>query len=357
MKLIALAPLMLLVASATHAADDVDLKLGGSVMADYDSYADLFTENGTGSDDDIEIRRARLWLKGDLAADWQTKIQVDVSEGDEVEIKDAYLKYKGFDWLNLTVGKQKEPFGLEKTTSSRNTLMIERSMVTEALAPGRTNGVLAEGEVSQFFWQLGYFQDDNSERSNAVTGRLSWALQDDDDNFFHVGSAFSERSMHSDEFRINETLEVNTSDSLLEGETLQAEDMSLNSLELMGQYKGLVAMAEWQQADVDDDSLGTYRYEGGYYQMGYMLTQKNRRYKNGKLASIEADHDWELTARYSQFRLVEEDRKARTWSVGVNYHVTNDFKVMLNYIYAKHEEDGEAFGSDGAVALRVQYRF
>ncbi|MCL1104361.1 hypothetical protein [Shewanella algicola] len=46
-----------------------------------------------------------------------------------------------------------------------------------------------------------------------MTGRLTWALVDDDNNFFHLCSALSEQQLGGDEFRINEPLEVYSSDS------------------------------------------------------------------------------------------------------------------------------------------------
>ena len=346
---------LLTVAATAHAADYPKLDFGGYLMVDHDQFSDLFLERDEGDNQGTDIRRARLSAEAQFSKNWQSKVQIDVSDG--VSIKDAYIQYKGWDWAAVTVGQQKEPFGLEKLTGSRNVFMIERSMVSEALAPGRTIGAQLNGKLKSFNWQVGYFQEDNSQQSNAVTGRLTWALKDKENNFLHLGAAFSERRLKGDTFRINETLEVYSSDSLLEGDTLLAEDASLAGLEFMWQYHGFVSMAEWQQADIEDKNFGTYRYEGGYYQMSYALSGKNRRYKNGKLKGIKASNDWELTWRLSQFRLVEENRKAKNWSVGVNYLLNKDLMFKANYIHAKHQEDGETFGADGAFSLRAQYSF
>ncbi|MDD8058252.1 OprO/OprP family phosphate-selective porin [Shewanella metallivivens] len=349
-------PALLVVTTSAMATEYPELNFGGYIMLDHDQFSDLYLEDDEKSNHGTDIRRARLSVKTKFSENWRSKFQVDVADG-EFNIKDAYVQYKGFDWVDITVGQQKEPLGLEKLTSSRDTFMIERSMVTEVLAPGRNIGVKLSGTPGDFTWDLGYFQEDNSQNSYGITGRLTWALVDDDDNFFHLGSALSERQLGGDEYRVNQTLEVYSSDSLLEGTRLDAEDMSLASVELMWQYLGFVSMAEWIETDIDDPSRGTYHYQGGYYQMSYPLSGKNRRYKDGKLDTIKAEHDWELTWRMSQFELDQENRKAQTFAVGVNYLVNQDLMFKANFIRAKHQEDGATYGYDNAFSFRAQYSF
>lgn len=351
-----IAPAILLLATSATANEYPELSFGGYIMVDHDQFSDLFLEDEQNSNNGTDIRRARLSAKAKFNDDWRSKFQIDIADGD-IDIKDAYIQYQGISWATITVGQQKEPFGLEKLTSSSDTFMIERSMVTEALAPGRSMGVKLGGTPGNFTWNLGYFQDDNSQNSQGITGRLTWALVDGDDNFIHLGSALSERQLKGDEFRINETLEVYSSDSLLEGTRLDAEAMSLASIELMWQYLGVVSMAEWIETDIDDPTRGTYHYQGGYYQMSYPLSGKNRRYKDGKLGTIRAKHDWELTWRVSQFELEQEDRKAQTFAVGVNYLVDKDLMFKANLIRAKYQDDGETFGYDNAFSFRAQYSF
>lgn len=331
------------------------LKFNASVMLDYDTFDQEFLENADHGDNHGEIRRARLGLFSQLSQNWSAKFKVDVS--DDVEIKDAYIAFTGWDWADITIGKQKEPFGLEKQMSSRNLLMIERSMMSEAIAPGRTNGAKLSGEYNNVNWQLGYFQDDNGENSNAVTGRITWAPLHTKKNLVHLGLSASERSLHDDEFRINETMEVHTADSNVEGKKLTADNASLLGAEFIWKHKALTTMAEWQMTDVENDKGNEYRYEGGYAQISYLLTGGKRKYTNGILGGVNANNDWEATMRYSQLSLEEENDKAQTFSLGLNYLFNKDFKVMANYIHAKQEDDGENLDSANALSLRVQYRF
>ena len=48
--------------------------------------------------------------------------------------------------MDIIVGQDKEPFGLEELTSSKNLSFIERSMVSSAFTPGRNIGISLNGE-------------------------------------------------------------------------------------------------------------------------------------------------------------------------------------------------------------------
>lgn len=348
-----------LLSAVAYAKDNEVLDISGYLMLDHDSFAATFLENGHSTTDDSEsqseVRRARLSVKSQLADHLEGKVQLGFADGN-TKIKDAFVKYTGWNWADITLGKHKEAFGLEKLTSSRNLLMIERSMVSEALAPGRSIGVSATGDFSSLNWQLGYFQPNESESASAVTGRLTWTPWQQNNNLVHLGLAFSERDLNGSDFRINETLEVHSADSLLEGKKLIADKQSLQGLEFLWQVNGFTTMAEWQQASVRDINDSDYDYEGGYVQLSYQFSGENRKYKNGSLKQVAAP-GWEITTRYSQFELIEETREAETYAIGVNYTVNKHLKIMADYIKAKHYEAGTEFDSGEAVSLRVQYSF
>lgn len=344
--------------SNTTLAKGNDVDISGYVMIDHNNFDDTFVENDDDPTSKTAIRRARLSFKTKIDDNWKTKLQLGFAD-DTAEIKDAYLQYKGWQWAELTLGQQKEPFGLEKLTSSSDTMMIERSLVSEALAPGRTIGVNFAGNVSSINWQLGYFQPDETESSSAITGRVTWAPWQQDNNVIHLGFAFSERDLNGSEYRINEPLEVNFSDSLVEGTKFYAEDVSLQGVEFLWQQHGFTTTAEWQQAKVTDVNAQAYEYQGGYLQLSYQLSGDNRLYKNGEIDNIITP-GWELTSRYSQFDLIEEDKAIQTFAVGVNYTVNENLKFMADYVKTKQEDNSasNSFSENGdAVLLRAQYTF
>lgn len=331
------------------------IKISGDLMLDHDNFDSVFLEDGGSSQKLSEVRRARLSFKTDLMDDWKAKIKIGFADNN-AEIKDAYIKYKGWDFADITIGQQKEGFGLEKLSHSRDALMVERSLVTAALAPGRSLGINLSGGETSFNWQLGYFQPEEDDSSTAITGRFAWLPWRQDNELVHIGLAFSERDLNGSEFRINETMEVHTADSLIEGETVLASKESLQGIEFLWQQAGFTALAEWQQTTVTDMSNVEYDYNGGYLQVSYQLSGENRKYKKGELGKVTTS-GWELTSRYSQFKLIEESREAKIYSVGVNYTVNKHLKFMVDYINAKQFQDNYELETGNAISLRAQYTF
>ena len=172
----------------------------------------------------------------------------------------------------------------------------------------------------------------------------------------HLGFAFSERDYEGNEFRINERLEVHSADTLLEGTKLPADSVSLQGLELLWMKDKFTVMGEWQQASVTSTENESNNYQGGYLQLGYQLSGGHRQYKNGVLGS-SAKKGWELTSRYSEFSLDDEDIEAKTYAVGLNYSVNKKLKFMTDIIRAEHVEAGQNINAGNAVSFRVQYSF
>jgi phosphate-selective porin OprO/OprP len=339
---------------STHALSK-KIKISGNLMLDHDIFDSGFLEDGDSSEKRSAIRRAGLSLKTELMDDWKAKLKVDFS-GENIELKDAYIKYKGLSWADIVIGKQKEGFGLEKLSPSRYAIMIERSLVTSALAPGRSHGINLSGGETKFNWQLGYFQPEEHESSTAITGRFAWLPWREENELVHIGLAFSERDLDGKEYRVNEKMEVHTSDSLIEGNKFLANKESLQGIEFLWQQAGFTALAEWQQATVTDTDNVEYDYKGGYLQISYQLSGGNREYKNGELGKV-IHSGWELTSRYSHYELTDEANKVKTFAIGVNYTVNDRLKFMVDYIKAEQLEDSNKLSIDNAISLRAQYGF
>lgn len=357
-----------LLSNEVAAKDKDNIELKGYFTLAHDSFDQAFLEEGDGSTSRTDIRRARFSIKSKINDDWQAKIKLGL-EDSETEIKDAYIRYSGWDIADITLGKQKEPFGLEKLMRSNDLLMVERSIVTNAFAPGRSIGVAMSGDVSALNWQLGYFQPNEDDSATAVTGRLTYLPWQQGDNLFHLGLAHSERDYDTEdsdtselnangnyEFRINEQLEVYYADSLFESDKIYAKNISLTGVELLWQYQGFTALSEWQQQSVKDISNETHEYQGGYVQFSYLFSGENRKYKGSKLGKV-TNKGWEVTSRYSQLELLTEEREAQIFSLGLNYHFNKQLKVMANYLNATDTENNTDSTSGNAISLRVQYTF
>lgn len=337
-----------------------ETKVGGKLMLDFDQFDDAFLESSTDEApyNEFEVRRLRLSADVNYGKNWNGELSIDL--GESGEIKDALIEYKGFDWANITIGRQRQPFGLERQTASKNLISIERTMTSSSLAPKRAIGVSTKGKIETINWNVGYFNDDSHD---SISARVYARALKYNKHRIYLGASFNHGSLDGDEFRINESLEVNTADSLVEGDRIIADKQITLGAEALWQWRGWQAMSEWHSAAVDSISGDSYEYEGGYLQVSYLLSGKHRKFKNGALKSLKTSNDWELSARISQLELLNEGKRANTLNLGVSYIWNKDLKFMLNYIDAQYDENTQTnLGTSNiktgtAWSFRTQYVF
>ena len=361
-----------------HANDALDI--GGYIMLDADRFSESFVEsaNNDGSatqyDTETELRRARLAFKYQFSDSLKTKLQFNADE-DHIEIKDAYIAYDAWNDITFTLGQQKEPFGMENLSSSRNLLTIERSISSDALAPGRAFGLNLEAEISkQFEWQIGYFSSDDDGDPKAITTRAIFQPWDSKKHHWHIGGSFSQRQLNGEEYRINNILEVHGADSIIEGKKIDAKSMRVAGVETLWANDYVTVMGEWLTQSVSsenysitdtfDDDL-TQKYEGGYVQVMFNPGSPMRKIKNGLLSSPSKLSDWggwEFIYRISEFSLDSEAEKIQAQTLGINYYATKKLKFMANYISTDLFENDDSLDSDvrqdgDAISLRAQFSF
>lgn len=107
---------------------DKYVKIGGRIQLQYHRED---PDNGSATDEVI-FRRLRPYIEGSLHPDWKGKFQWDMGKADgenELAIKDAYMQYKGFENMKLTIGNANFPFSREFLTSSKYQQLVERTFV------------------------------------------------------------------------------------------------------------------------------------------------------------------------------------------------------------------------------------
>ena len=150
---------------AKFKTDDVSIKVGGRLMYDIDWFDDEAFTGNTGSGSDSELRRARIYVSGEFG-NWEAKVQGDFKDDGDTALSDAYIQYNGWDDLELVLGKHKEPFGLEEQTSSKDITAIERTMITNALAPGKNYGASLGSFSDEFTWMVGLYDTVINDRAD-----------------------------------------------------------------------------------------------------------------------------------------------------------------------------------------------
>jgi phosphate-selective porin len=124
------ATLLLVVAFSTVRAQKIAdyLSLSGFIDTQYD--IESYNEKGTDIST-LQVRRARLDIKGDLSERLSFRLQADFTSP---KLVDAFIKYRFNKYINLQVGQFKTPFTLENPYSPLNLESIENAQAITKLA-------------------------------------------------------------------------------------------------------------------------------------------------------------------------------------------------------------------------------
>ena len=306
--------------------------IGGRIQWDYDNTeVDGDTDATT---NDLGVRRARVFLKGTVDKNWDYKAQFNIGEdgSDAGTVEDLYIRYKGWGKAaNVTIGRQKEPFGLEEQTSSKDISVLERSAMTEAHAFGRNTGVQLHGKGSNWTYGVGLFEDGSGSKEAedvALTFRGTYAPINEKGNVLHLGLGLSER----------------------------ADDMSAMNLELAG-----VNGSFHYQAEYFDTDMGSTSVDGYYMQAGWILTGESRPYTDGKFKIVKPSNGtaWEAVVRYEDGYGKFSDAKLATTdgnqlALGLNAYPNSAVRIGFSYMMA--EEDSGAEGDEFRVRFQYVYK-
>lgn len=104
-------------------------------------------DTAAGADDDLDIRRARVGLKGDAFRYVEYELVRDFRNTDS-PWRDAYLNVAFRRELELRAGRFKVPFGAEELISVTDLDFVERALVSSYLAPARDVGAMVHGRAA-----------------------------------------------------------------------------------------------------------------------------------------------------------------------------------------------------------------
>ena len=196
---------------------DVRVQADAAVFFGAPDYADKI---GNG----MSIRRSRFAVKAQLDKNWYGELDTDWTSGTP-ELKDAYVAFTGVPGLEIKAGNFKENFSIQRNTTSRYLVFMERPMVT-SLAPSRHLGINARYSYNWIWASAGVFgpalkdaeamefmQDYNKDygmsEGLSYTGKVVFRpLYKSKDASLHIGGAFSYRNMKTTEFKVKDFEEL-----------------------------------------------------------------------------------------------------------------------------------------------------
>ena len=344
---------------AKFKTDDVSIKVGGRLMYDIDWFDDEAFTGNTGSGSDSELRRARIYVSGEFG-NWEAKVQGDFKDDGDTALSDAYIQYNGWDDLELVLGKHKEPFGLEEQTSSKDITAIERTMITNALAPGKNYGASLGSFSDEFTWMVGLYDhgDEGGNIATGVTGRMTFAPVVTKNQVLHFGAGFRQSRLAGNEYGdADQRLEIHTADEKVGSSSIVGESITAYNFEVAYAAGPFHAQAEFFDAEVDGGFNADTDISGYYAQFGYVLTGESRPYSKGKFKRVSPKGEngaWEMFGRFSQYEPGSDEADAVT--LGLNYYASKAVRVGVNYVMGDMTEGG--INKDGnAIAVRFQYVF
>lgn len=352
----------LLFLGQAYAQDAPNIEFGGRVQAD----ASYFNNDVYKYQDGSEVRRARLYIRGDLSENWDYKFQYDFAP-DDPESKDVYLRYNGIENTRITVGNFKVFGGLEEITSSNNTTFTERGL-SNALVKGRRVGVGYQNWSQHYSIAIAAYghEANNLERGKGVSGRFSYRPNLGQGQLLHLGMHIARDSDDSKSIRLRSRTETHQDDHRIvdTGSLLNVDQRNTLGIEAAYVNGRFSAQAEVTSQDVERKILSDFTATGSYIYASYFLTDDTRPYSNSEAAfgTVRPSSDkgaWEVAARLSTLDLNDgavRGGKVDAMTLGVNYYMTSDLRFTANYVMS---EGKTLLGSDepSALQLRLRYTF
>lgn len=324
-------------------------------------------------DNGVSVRRARFALKAELYSRWFTEFDLDFAYN-EVEIKDMFLGYRFNDRLSLKVGHFKEPMSMERLTSSKYLINMERPMPVEMFAGGRRLG-LAATWWGEHWWVAGgvfgqhldIIQKEKNRGSDgyAFTGRVAFSPIVNDKLTLHLGGYATYRTPDAagckDRFVEFRTFPESRTDRR---RFVRAEIPSVNHYATYGLEAGiswnrLLAYGEYVFTDLsrfkrdngEKIGLKNATFNGWYATASYMLVGNQRYYapdeaEFGPMKVNRKGGNLEFATRISYVNLndfhdasaVITGGKAYGYNVSLNWYPNRSILIGLNYTYMDNDK-------------------
>lgn len=324
-------------------------------------------------DNGVIIRRARFGIKGTLYEKWSAELDLDFAYNG-VEIKDMYLGYKFNDHISVKAGNFKEPMSMERLTSSKYLINMERPMPIEMFAGGRKLGVAATAWNKHWWVSGGVFgsevdilQKEKNRGSDGYgfTARAAASPILREDMVLHIGAYGTYRTPEAQglenrlvEFRTFPESRVDRR-RFVRTEIPNVNHYTTTGVELAYKYRKLLVFGEYVFTDVsrykmDGDkkvSLKNATFDGWYATASYMIIGQQRQYVSddaefGPMAINKRGGNLEFAARVSNVNLndfhdataVITGGKATSYSASLNWYPNRNILIGFNYIFMDNDK-------------------
>ena len=331
-----------------------------------------------------DFRRARLGVQGTGYDILFYRFEVDFSNIDQVvgqvpRITDAYTEVRQLGRVGtLRMGEFRVPVSTERLMSANDLTFIERAL-PQAFNPARQLGMMlfnsTPNYLVSYFTDISTFQATDEAQQFGKAGRfdftqrfvfLPWYDEPSKGRYlFHFGGAYQYQNARNNAVKYSTAPEANltffTTKNLIPNfittPSIDARNVQVGQVEASTVIGPLSFQGEYYAVWVDPTTGGgPFFFHGAYVYASYFLTGEHRVYSRdqGYYTSVTPftnffrvrDRDgnmlkgwgaWEIAARFSTMNLSDKSiqgGRLNNVTLGVNWYLTRQMKVMANYIYA-----------------------
>ncbi|MEI8055235.1 MAG: porin [bacterium] len=352
---------------------DFSTSLSGLIQAD----AMKFERNNQDLSSGTNLRRARLYLNGQLTSSWGYSFGYDFRTND---LLSAQARYSGLKNMQFNAGQICPSFSISNDSDAASLDTLEIPLPVSAFSPPYSYYVGAGYNVWNDFLtlKLSAFgphssQDTTGRTPIGGTARLVYSPIHTETKMLNLGlSGWVERPDGSNSFTISAVPEVKShmSNTIVDSGTIShVNSYGSVDAEMAAIYGPWSAQMEYLQMRVNRSNNNPNLKFSGYSLTGsYFLTGESLAYSfpdayfggdidihNKKLGA------WEALVRYSTVNLNDADvygGKENNMTLGLNWYLNRHVEFLTNYVYAMANP-----GSNGkkeninSIVARIQLTF
>lgn len=338
-----------------------------------DAMVDATAYSGNEFTDDkqeLYLRRANVGLELEYNDLLSAEISAEYSElNNKTRFKDVYLGVTPLDFLEVRIGRFKEPAGLERNQGMKGQVFLDRSLTTNMVSFGRKNGVgfIVDGSgwnlEAAVMQQEGVDEGYDNSQVFALHASINPFRSDDKTEFLHLGGSYSNRDATERRFDIDEPTVAPIYGNTFHSQRYRDADISSMGVEGAIGYNKLVLQAEYVEQAFQEAEGDTFTHTGYYLTGSYTLLGGSREYRKGEIKSNKKNRQiLEIAARISQADTVAdgEGDSADVTSLILNYFPAKNYRVALEYAASDIQSYDNAVleTRDGqAITARLQLSF
>lgn len=317
-------------------------------------------------DSGTEFRRVRIEVAGQFFNDWNFKLQPDYAD-EQVRLKDAFVKYTGFDWGVWTLGQSKQPYSFQQMMSSNDMPFMERSLeyAFTDVSVNRAIGLRYDHIAKTWTFATGIYGDAATRQSDTAaedegwgaSARATWVPWFKPGELLHVGASAAyripEQGNKTVRYRIRPT-HIDHFYPIDTGRIENIDDEVFFNAEATGAYGPISFESEYNVAYLQRNGDGTddAKFDGWHFDVMYSLTGESRAAaydpKDAVIKRLTPSRNfdlaggwgaWELKGRISQVNMnkigtpEEHGGRETAATFGVNWYFNPWFRMMLDYTH------------------------